>query len=64
MIYRNLWKEVIQKMRVTDNALISALLSSPTIKSASEQVGLSEQAVYQRLRKEIIYYDKKVKKKN
>lgn len=38
-------------MRVTDNALISALLSSPTIKSASEQVGLSEQAVYQRLRK-------------
>lgn len=51
-------------MRVTDNALISALLCSPTIKSASEQVGLSEQAVYQRLRKEIIYYDKKVKKKN
>lgn len=38
-------------MRVTDNALISALLSSPTIKLASEQVGLSEQAVYQRLRK-------------
>lgn len=55
---------MIQKMRVTDNALISALLSFPTIKSASEQVGLSEQAVYQRLRKEIIYYDKKVKKKN
>ena len=36
---------------MTDNALISALLSSPTIKLASEQVGLSEQAVYQRLRK-------------
>ncbi len=38
-------------MRVTDNQLISALLSCPTIKSASESVGLSEQAVYSRLRK-------------
>ena len=38
-------------MRVTDNALISALLSCPTIKQASEEVGLSEQAVYSRLRK-------------
>lgn len=38
-------------MRTTDNQLISALLSSPTIKSASDMVGLSEQAVYSRLRK-------------
>ena len=38
-------------MRITDNALISALLSCPTIKLASESVGLSEQAVYSRLRK-------------
>lgn len=38
-------------MRATDNQLISALLSSPTIKSASDVVGLSEQAVYSRLRK-------------
>lgn len=38
-------------MRVTDNALISALLSSATIKQASDEVGLSEQAVYSRLRK-------------
>lgn len=38
-------------MSVTDNALISALLSCPTIKLASESVGLSEQAVYSRLRK-------------
>lgn len=38
-------------MRVTDNALISALLSCPTIKLASDEVGLSEQAVYSRLRK-------------
>lgn len=38
-------------MRVTDNQLISALLSCPTIKQASEQVGLSEQSVYSRLRK-------------
>ena len=38
-------------MRVTDNALISALLTCPTIKQASEQVGLSEQSVYSRLRK-------------
>lgn len=38
-------------MRVTDNALISALLSCPTIKQASESVGLSEQSVYSRLRK-------------
>lgn len=38
-------------MRVTDNQLISALLSCPTIKLASESVGLSEQAVYSRLRK-------------
>ena len=38
-------------MRVTDNALISALLSCPTIKLACESVGLSEQAVYSRLRK-------------
>ena len=38
-------------MRVTDNQLVSALLSCPTIKLASESVGLSEQAVYSRLRK-------------
>ena len=38
-------------MRITDNQLISALLSSATIKQASESVGLSEQAVYSRLRK-------------
>ena len=38
-------------MRVTDNALISALLTCPTIKLASEEVGMSEQAVYSRLRK-------------
>lgn len=31
--------------------MISALLSCPTIKLASESVGLSEQAVYSRLRK-------------
>lgn len=41
----------MQKMRVTDNALISALLSCSTIKQAAESVGLSEQAVYSRLRK-------------
>ena len=38
-------------MRITDNTLISALLTCPTIKQASESVGLSEQAVYSRLRK-------------
>ena len=38
-------------MRITDNQLISALLSCPTIKQASDEVGLSEQAVYSRLRK-------------
>lgn len=38
-------------MRVTDNQLISALLTCPTIKLASNEVGLSEQAVYSRLRK-------------
>ena len=38
-------------MRITDNALISALLTCPTIKQASDEVGLSEQAVYSRLRK-------------
>ncbi len=38
-------------MRVTDNQLISALLSSVTIKQASAEVGLSEQSVYSRLRK-------------
>ena len=38
-------------MRVTDNALVSALLSCSTIKQAAESVGLSEQAVYSRLRK-------------
>lgn len=38
-------------MKVTDNQLISALLSCPTIKLASESVGLSEQSVYSRLRK-------------
>ena len=38
-------------MRVTDSALISALLTCPTIKLASESVGLSEQAVDSRLRK-------------
>ncbi len=38
-------------MRVTDNQLISALLSSATIKQASDEVGLSEQSVYSRLRK-------------
>lgn len=42
---------MIQKMRVTDNQLISALLSCPTIKQSSESVGLSEQSVYSRLRK-------------
>lgn len=41
----------MQKMRVTDNALVSALLSCSTIKQAAESVGLSEQAVYSRLRK-------------
>lgn len=41
----------MQKMRVTDNALIFALLTCPTIKQASDEVGLSEQAVYSRLRK-------------
>lgn len=38
-------------MRVTDSALISALLTCPTIKLASDEVGLSEQSVYSRLRK-------------
>jgi DNA-binding Lrp family transcriptional regulator len=38
-------------MRVTDNALVSALLCCSTIKQAAESVGLSEQAVYSRLRK-------------
>lgn len=38
-------------MRITDSALISALLTCPTIKQASDEVGLSEQAVYSRLRK-------------
>lgn len=38
-------------MRVTDNQLISALLTCPTIKLASNEVGLSEQSVYARLRK-------------
>ena len=38
-------------MRITDNQLISALLSSATIKQASDEVGLSEQSVYSRLRK-------------
>lgn len=38
-------------MRVTDNQLISALLTCPTIKLASEKVGISEQSVYARLRK-------------
>ena len=38
-------------MRVTDNALISALFTCPTIKQAAESVGLSEQSVYSRLRK-------------
>ena len=38
-------------MRVTDSALISALLTCPTIKQAAESVKLSEQAVYSRLRK-------------
>lgn len=38
-------------MRITDSALISALLSCPTIKQASAEVGLSEQSVYSRLRK-------------
>lgn len=38
-------------MRVTDNQLISALLSCPTIRLASAEVGLSEQTVYSRLRK-------------
>lgn len=38
-------------MRITDSALISALLTRPTIKQAAESVGLSEQAVYSRLRK-------------
>ena len=37
-------------MRVTDNALISALLSCPTIKLARESAGLSQQAAYSRLR--------------
>lgn len=38
-------------MRITDSTLISALLTCPTIKQASDEVGLSEQAVYSRLRK-------------
>ena len=38
-------------MRVTDSDLISELLTFPTIKLASESAGLSEQAVYSRLRK-------------
>ncbi len=38
-------------MRVTDNQLISALLTHATIKQASDEVGLSEQSVYSRLRK-------------
>lgn len=36
---------------MTDNQLISALLTCPTIKLASEKVGISEQSVYARLRK-------------
>lgn len=36
---------------MTDSALISALLTHATIKQASDEVGLSEQAVYSRLRK-------------
>ena len=38
-------------MRVTDNALISAILTCPTIRDASASVGLSEQSVYSRMRK-------------
>lgn len=38
-------------MRVTDNQLISALLTHATIKQASDEVGLSEQSIYSRLRK-------------
>ena len=36
---------------MTDNQLVTALLTHATIKQASEEVGLSEQAVYSRLRK-------------
>ena len=38
-------------MRVTDSQLISALLSSPTIKQTAKTVGISETAIYTRLRK-------------
>lgn len=38
-------------MRVTDNELISALLTCSTIKVASEKVGLTEQGIYARLKK-------------
>lgn len=38
-------------MRVTDTEVINALLTCPTIKLASEKVGLSEQAVYKRLKR-------------
>lgn len=38
-------------MRVTDNQLISALFTHATIKQASDEVGLSEQSIYSRLRK-------------
>lgn len=38
-------------MRVTDSRLISALLSSPTIKQTAKTVGISETAIYTRLRK-------------
>ena len=38
-------------MRVTDNQLISAILTCPTIRDASASVGLSEQSVYSRMRK-------------
>ena len=38
---------------VKDEKVISALLSSPTIKTASEKCGLSESAIYARLKKPV-----------
>ena len=39
-------------IRVSDEQLISALLTCPTIKLAAEKVGMTEQGVYSRLKKD------------
>lgn len=47
-----IYAKEIKILRVTDKELINALLSCSTIKMAAEQIGLSEQSVYNRLRKD------------